>query len=419
MPTFKAVVLSHQQRRDGTYNVKIRVTHNRKHKYIATPYYAGKGDLTRTLKLKNQLYIDGCEDLMREYRKKCDAVGAAITNYTPEQVCALLQTEEQGAWQVSFYDFAERFISTKRAEGTKNLYQATLKWIRKYAGDDVLLSDITRKWLQGLLNYIDEHKTAAGSTRGGAYIAGHNLKRLQAIYTAAQKEYNDEELGLVRLPFNPFSKIDIPKLPTAEKRAVPAEVIRAIATLPDDTRVRSARNFARDMFILSFALQGANFADMYEWTADQLKDGRITYKRKKTRERRSDEALISIAVQPEAQRLFEKYADPKGEFVFNFCRRFSSLKSAESILKSGITLVAKALNLDKLTFYAARHSWATIGLNDVGVDKWTIHEGLNHASGAMAITDVYIRKDWSRLDKANRAILDYVQLPAPPEVPAE
>ena len=54
MATFKAEVYAHQKRADGTWNIKIRVTHKKKKKYLSTPYYVYKEDLTITLKIKNQ-----------------------------------------------------------------------------------------------------------------------------------------------------------------------------------------------------------------------------------------------------------------------------------------------------------------------------------------------------------------------------
>lgn len=52
MATFKAEVYAHQKKEDGTYNIKIRVTHNKKKKYLATVWYVTQKDLTRSLKIK-------------------------------------------------------------------------------------------------------------------------------------------------------------------------------------------------------------------------------------------------------------------------------------------------------------------------------------------------------------------------------
>ena len=53
--TFKAVITN--KKKDGTYNVKIRVTHNRVNKYIQTIYFVTKDELTSPLKIKDQYYI--------------------------------------------------------------------------------------------------------------------------------------------------------------------------------------------------------------------------------------------------------------------------------------------------------------------------------------------------------------------------
>ena len=66
--------------------------------------------------------------------------------------------------------------------------------------------------------------------------------------------------------------------------------------------------------------------------------------------------------------------------------------------------------MDDLEYYAARHSWATIALNDAGVDKYTVHSALNHVDESMRVTDMYIRKSWDPIDKANRKVLDLLQL---------
>lgn len=43
-------------------------------------------------------------------------------------------------------------------------------------------------------------------------------------------------------------------------------------------------------------------------------------------------------------------------------------------------------------YYAARHSWATLAVNKVGIDKYTVHAALNHIDEAMRVTDIYIER---------------------------
>ena len=47
MATFKAEVYAHQKKKDGTYNIKIRVYHNKEKKYLSTPFFVTQEHLTQ------------------------------------------------------------------------------------------------------------------------------------------------------------------------------------------------------------------------------------------------------------------------------------------------------------------------------------------------------------------------------------
>lgn len=59
-------------------------------------------------------------------------------------------------------------------------------------------------------------------------------------------------------------------------------------------------------------------------------------------------------------------------------------------------------------FYISRHSWATIALNKVGIDKYTVHAALNHVDETMRVTDIYIERDFVNENKANAKVVKYV-----------
>ena len=59
-----------------------------------------------------------------------------------------------------------------------------------------------------------------------------------------------------------------------------------------------------------------------------------------------------------------------------------------------------------ITAYYARHSWATIARNILGISIDDIALALNHVSENHKVTSIYIEKDFTRIDKANRAVMD-------------
>ena len=64
--------------------------------------------------------------------------------------------------------------------------------------------------------------------------------------------------------------------------------------------------------------------------------------------------------------------------------------------------------IDYLKYSAARHSWATIALNKVGIDKYVVHAALNHIDNTMKVTDIYIERDFVNENKANDKVVRYV-----------
>lgn len=109
--------------------------------------------------------------------------------------------------------------------------------------------------------------------------------------------------------------------------------------------------------------------------------------------------------------LMEQYADQAGKRLFCLYRRFRNRETFVRVLNKGLREVAAAVGVEHLTFYAARHTWATIAATSresggAGIDMYTVHCGLNHVDSRMKITEVYVVRDWRPVWDANRAVLD-------------
>lgn len=413
MATFKAEIYAHQKRADGTYNIKIRVTHKMRKKYLATQWYVGKEDLTRTLKLKNQKYIDMVEDLLRQYRNVCNQVGEGLDAMSVEDVVELI-TRKEKPFDLDIVSYTRAYASRLRAnghKGTAHIYEATINSLCRYVGrETVSIKEITVTFLNGWIEWIGQQPPRTNCKKCDKARILY-VSQLRAMFNRAKKEFNDEDAGIINIPFSPFKKVELPKQTISRKRALMIGQIREIATLPYSTIVQpgvNRFNLAKDVFLLSFMLMGMNAVDLYH--ATDCKGGRITYQRTKTKTRRADKAEISVLIPTEALPLMEKYRDPTGERVFNFYKFYSSSETFTAALNIGLKYIGKTLDIDDLEFYAARHSWATIAANDVGIDKYTVHEALNHVDGTMRVTDIYIRKSWKGIDDANRKVLDYLNM---------
>lgn len=415
MATFKAEVYAHQKRADGTWNIKIRVTHQKKKKYLATPYYIYKEDLTRAFKIKNQHYIDECDKLIKKYRGICDRLGERIQALTVDQVVdAINRGSLDDYFDLDVVEYGRSIAKQMRETGHRGnalSYENSLNNLVKFVGRErISIQEVTVRFINDWIKWIQE-QPARPNREKGERAQSLYPSNLRAIHNRAKAEFNDEELGVIRIPLSPFKKVKLPKIPVSRKRALDVELIRKIAELDYTVILQPGNNRfnqAKDIFLLSFALVGMNAVDLY-WCED-CKKGRLTYQRSKTKNRRTDKAEISIKIEPEIKKLMEKYKDPTGKRVFNFYHSYSSVDAFSCALGKGLKKIGSLLGVDDLEFYAARHSWATIALNDAGVDKFTVHSALNHVDEKMKVTDIYIRKSWDPIDQANRKVLDYVRL---------
>lgn len=106
--------------------------------------------------------------------------------------------------------------------------------------------------------------------------------------------------------------------------------------------------------------------------------------------------------------LFEKYRDMTGKRVFIFYQMYADASNFNSAINRGLKLIGEQIGSPGLEFYAARHSWATIARNDLAIDKNTINDALIHADKSMTATDLYITKDFTAINNANKKVLDYI-----------
>lgn len=410
MTTFKAEISKGERRKDGTWNIKIRITHKRKVRRYSTQMYASANDLTRGGKIKNQSIIDQTDTIIKEWRTRLYSLGSRADLMQVDEVVQFLTSPPEGEG-IPMWQWMEDYINGIPKEATRGNYRWAIRSLRNYIGMDISFQQLKARTLQ---NYID--------TYGMDKVAVH-LLYLRKMYRAAMVQYNDDDI--VRIPNDPFARLQIIVPSTTSDRSVPLDIIRKIYSMPDDHLIASTRNLAKDMFLLSFMLMGTNLADLY--TAEEPHEGMLVYERQKTRDQRADRAEIHIRVHPLAQAIISRN---KGKsLMLGLSERYYTRKAAHTSISIGIRkirqylidqyrqetgstqsndAIEKRLGIGNLTFYSARHSWATIARNDLGIDKWTVHEGLNHVDSATKITDVYIKKDYTHINDANYRVIEYV-----------
>ena len=418
MLTFKVEIRKNEMKVGGTFNVKIRVTYNREVKRLATHIFVRTEDLTKDFKLKNPKYIKEADKLVRYYEELCMGLPLEASNLTLSDVLDYIQKEKEKNTPIDFIQFCKDWLAATEVKGKRN-YQTALNTFIAFLGKDKLnTNQVSKLLMMEFMEYL--HKKRAKQVvelqKKGKRIPSNRMVSLYTssirhLFNEAKKKYNDYDRNLIRIPNSPFENLVIPKQEATRKRALSAELIKKIWELPYIINANGRErlcpfNLAKDCFILSFCLIGMNSADLYNCT--EMEDGSITYYRTKTTGRRLDKAKMKVDVLPILLPLMKKYEDYTQKKVFCFYHLYSTYKNFNRAINLGLKQIGKILKIDDLEYYAARHSWATLAVNKVGIDKYTVHAALNHIDEAMKVTDIYIERDFKIENEANKKVIEYV-----------
>lgn len=282
------------------------------------------------------------------------------------------------------------FADRKENSGTKGLYYQTLRKIQLYTDAETLtFEEMTREWL-----YKFEAFLAKTQSKNARNI---HLRNIRAVFNDA---LDDNCIKVY-----PFRKFKIRPEET-RKRSLSADEIRMMQGR--DMAGQEYLTKYRDMFMLIFYLCGINITDLCHLRHNSLSNGRIEYRRAKTKR------LYSIKVEPEAMEIIGRY---RGEGYLldimdnysrhsDFTQRMNrNLKriGSEDVGKRGRKTVRPLF--PELTTYWARHTWATVAA-ELDIPKETIAAALGH--GGNSVTDIYIRFNNKKIDDANRRVIDYV-----------
>jgi len=217
---------------------------------------------------------------------------------------------------------------------------------------------------------------------------GIYMRNLRAAFNVAIKS------GIIKQDDYPFYNYKIPKEKTRH-RALSEEHIAALYNYCGT----EARNRAKDILFLSMFLVGINMKDLLLAKKIQIYNNRLEYTRAKTGKH------YTIAIQPEASEIIERYAGEK--YLLHLAEKNQNHKYIYRYIDRRLHDICKELEIPvNVTTYYARHTWATIARNICKVPYDEIRLALGHY--IPEVTGIYIDYDSEIVDQANRKVIDYV-----------
>ena len=377
-----------EPKKDKTRKVSITLSHKGIRKRIHTNITIKECDLTKQGKIKSDSLKRNIEDTVNTLKNRLYEIEISLGNKDADiewiysQLTGNVKT-------LDFFEYTRKWVGKSNNKGKSN-YSIMLNSLYRFLKSDTLsFSDINYNLLNNYKDYLTGHPRAQSLYLGC----------MRHIFNEAIREYNMDDNKVITN--NPFNSFIIPKSASMTKnRIISDDNLIKLFNFHGTRRV----GMARDCYILSFCLIGMNSVDLYECTS--YSNGVLAYDRAKTRDRRTDNAHIEIAVPNIIKPLFDKY---KGDSrVFNFYKKYSNAANFNKHINKGLHIIADTLGIPHFDYYSARHTWASIARNRLGIDKYTIHEALNHVSD-MSITDIYIQKDYTNINKANEKVITYIE----------
>ena len=254
------------------------------------------------------------------------------------------------------------------------------------------IEEIT-KALDPVCEYISADDPAERYQDYGYRVIGY-LRNLRAVYNRSVKK------RLIPASFpNPFTHLTVRQTVT-RKRALSRETIKRICTA-DLSALHPKYSLARDIFMFSFFTRGMSFVDMVYLRNSDIHDGVLTYARHKTGQ------MLSMRIEPQLQHIIDRYSNASPYILPILAKddSYDNYRQQQRELNKFIRKIGVLLNIpEPLTFYVARHSWATLA-RDCGTPLTVISAGMGHTSERT--TRIYLAQlDHDVIDKANRKIIN-------------
>lgn len=402
--SIKVVLFTSKTFSNGEHPIGLRVTKNRKTKYHFIGHSCQLKFWDTKLSLPNKKHSNQRTLIALIDKIKSDANKILMNleneevDFSSDTIVNLLIRNQSNLTVLSLFEEKIAQLEEQGRIGTANVFKSTKNNVKSYLKNkDVVVSQINYQFLKKWEEWLN----AKGNKLNSDFV---HLRTFKTLLNDAKRE------SLVNPNFDPFKEFSFKKYRglKTEKKALTKDQINKLIKLklPEDSRLNETKN----LFLFSYYTKGMNFTDMAFLKWNQIESGILKYTRKKTTQDfkfRLIEPVIEIlqyyksfTFKTSKNYVFpvlnEKHVTPKSIDS----RIDKVLKTVNSDLK----VIAELIGIDaNLTFYAARHSAASI-MKKSGVSETIISESLGHTSEKT--TRIYLSSfDDDVLFKANQVLI--------------
>lgn len=371
--TVAAILDIRRAKDNGLYPVRIRVTYQRKSQYYPTgkdltPEQWDEMPTTRNRELKAiRESIGNSFDIVRENVENL----AFSHRFSFDALNTLLGYGVSDTINTAFRAKIDDLRADSRV-GNMIIYDNVLKGIERFRGNKIPFDAITVDWLRRYERFLLKEEKAAAS------ISMH-FRTIRAIMNDAKRA------GIIKDSQYPFGKGRF-EIQDGEgrKMALTLEQIGKIARYEDGSETTEKY---RDYWLFLYLCNGINMADFVKLRYRDIVDGEICFIRQKTehttKTRKEIQAVISEPMQAIIDRWGNRDRQPDS-FIFpvlsgteTALEQKHKTQYLTRAINRRMATIGKALGIDHISTYTARHSFATV-LKRSGANIAYISESLGH-----------------------------------------
>lgn len=390
--------------------ISVRVTYCRKSKYYKTGISMTEAQFQKSYLAKSPQGIP--YQMKKEIEEHLIKANAIISKLSPfsfqEFETKFFNTEYQV--QGDLFKYFDKIILELLKNGqvsTSDVYKHTKNNLRLFLNKDSMPFDgITTDTLFKLDNWMKENEMKNASI-------GMYQRSLKAVYNRAIKS---NLIGKQSNPFNKEGKLKPYIIPIAsnKKKALKREDVNLI--IGYNPVYGSARDRAKDFWLLSLYGNGLNMADLLTLKNKHYTGQDISFVRKKTIRTTKKEILIEIRVVDDMARIISKYRniDRKPEaLLFPFLTKFrdpvsirKGIKNFTNSVNKQLKTLAKEIGITNgISTYFARYTFSNLAKNK-NVSTEYISEALGHSN--IRTTEIYLDSfnEEIRIENTNKIFED-------------
>lgn len=359
MATVKIVLRKNYQKKDGTFPIALRLTKNRKTKFLFTGEYIleKQWDATKGLAKKSCPNSVRLNNMLLKKITEAHDMALEVEADEKNQSVSTIAKKIIGDNKYDFFKVSEVFLGNllKRKKFNQHYNQEKrLVIFKAFLGrKELFFTDLDVTLLKGFEAYLLYERKVAPRT------AINYLMLIRTIYNFARKEYHVDDRNY---PFGK-GKVQI-KFPETEKIGLNREEVQLLENAKDIT---PAQQHAVNIWLVSFYFAGIRVGDVVRLEWSDFKDNRIYYRMGKNKK------LVSLVIPDKAQKILDSYASlkkGKSSLVFPYMKGTDSkneervatrIKTITRNLNRRLEIVAENLGIEKkLSMHIARHTFGNI-----------------------------------------------------------